>query len=306
MQMQEPNSKNSVYAPYRLQINHGRKLAGGVAQGQWAKTDVFVKPGLHVEDFDHMVANEYIAGGLAQRLGLPVPPHALVTANIIDSQQKEQLLVRFATMDFTGADPDKPNESKGPFPLSDPSLCATQKTDISTGVLLFDIWIANPDRHANNMSYRSHVHPYDVAIFDHGHSLLGHERSHGIGRLESLKDRLGISGGTMTGQNRHVLLDVLPHDTFFARWVERIEQIPDFQIDDLCFTHYEINIEKNERVAISDFLKYRRDKMWHVIGNNGSEFKKVQWSLASSGYFAQVNPMIKQVVAPMVKQEANL
>jgi hypothetical protein len=87
---------------------------------------------------------------------------------------------------------------------------------LAVGVLLFDVLIANPDRHAMNVHLDASRKPYRMSIFDHSHALFGYENGKADERLSALKDSLGISGGTVTGQNRHCLLNAIPNDYFFS------------------------------------------------------------------------------------------
>ncbi|MBL0035370.1 MAG: hypothetical protein IPP26_06280, partial [Flavobacteriales bacterium] len=64
---------------------------------------------------------------------------------------------------------------------------------LATGLLLFDIWVANCDRHVKNFEVDYSTTPVSMNIFDHGHALFGYVGGQGEARLNALMNRLGIS-----------------------------------------------------------------------------------------------------------------
>ncbi|HUB65936.1 MAG TPA: hypothetical protein VL981_00460 [Candidatus Methylacidiphilales bacterium] len=210
------------------------------------------------------VANEYVANILGRFLGLPLPPGALT---------KSDDGLGFASLDF-----DLTGESLPPL---DPGDCYKKMPDQSTGLVMFDIFIANPDRHNQNVCATLRDKPYDMIAFDHGHALFGHDKTQGIKRLEDLRDRLGISGGSATKQNRHCLLDEILDSGFFEKWMIRIKTIPDHLIDASCEDVRDKGlIDFAEAAALKTFLKYRRDNFQTIVMNHKDEFKGIkQWGL---------------------------
>jgi len=133
--------------------------------------------------------------------------------------------------------------------------------------------IANPDRHCGNLSALVHSPTPKLLIFDHSHSLLGYDRAIALNRLAALKDRLGVSGGSVTGENRHCMLDVLKDEIWFSEWIGRIKALPDYAIDDLCTDMRDMGFASDvEAVALRQFLKHRRNRIGELVFNNRNEF----------------------------------
>ncbi|MBN2476463.1 MAG: hypothetical protein JXB62_17750 [Pirellulales bacterium] len=106
-------------------------------------------------DNPYLIANEWIAGSVAQFLGLPVPPFALM-------RKRDRRTVMFASISFEGETTPRDVE---------PSVLWAKHPRLCTGILLFDILIANCDRHAGNIKVDNRIAPKKVHVFDHEHAL---------------------------------------------------------------------------------------------------------------------------------------
>jgi hypothetical protein len=118
------------------------------------------------------------------------------------------------------------------LPPVDADTCVDTLPELSCGLVLFDMLIANNDRHAKNFSVDFLQTPPRMSVFDHSHALFGHASGQGLARLTALRDRLAISGGPVTSGNRHCLLDKIKTDDHFDHWYARIQSIPDHLIKD--------------------------------------------------------------------------
>lgn len=232
-----------------------------------------IKPGatgarlVHVSAFcktndklHHCVANEYIAERIGRFLGLPIPPGA------IGELTKDLKLRGFISLDFslTGE----------VLPPIDPSDCYAKLPDICTGVVMFDILIANGDRHANNLAATLQETPYEMLIFDHSHALFGHIETEALKRLSDLRDRLAVTGGSVTRGNRHCLIDQLKDESLFTKWIERIESLPNHYVDTTCDDLLERDfITHQECSAVVDFLRHRRDEFRKLVKDHQKSFK---------------------------------
>lgn len=214
----------------------------------------------------YAMPNELICAELARFIRLPVPPSGIVRP----SQPGQPLW--FASMDF--------NLTGNSLPPVDLTRCWADLPNLSTGLLLFDILVANCDRHRGNFAVDWGVSPPQMSVFDHSHALFGYQTGQGVTRLADLKTRLGASGGSRTGANRHCLLDVVSTDDYFGEWIERIKALPDFLIDGLCQDAIELGASNSEADAAADFLKYRRDSLSTIIRDHRAEFSSIsQWRL---------------------------
>jgi hypothetical protein len=244
---------------YRL-YNKGKPLKGA-SQGFEALLSGVIKDNVAAP---YCIANEYIAGRIGAFLGLPVPPCGV----FIDGATPKKLW--FGSLDF--------NIDSHTLPPVDTAMCVRDMPSESTGLLLFDILIGNSDRHAENFE----IDPPRMSVFDHSHCLFGTEPTKGEARLTAMKGRLAITGTPPTGGNRHCLLSVLDTGDHFGRWVERINALPDFFIEDVVREVRDVGagITPAEATAAETFLKDRRDNVWEIVKANTDEFKAVMaWPL---------------------------
>lgn len=213
----------------------------------------------------YCVPNEVVCGEIGRYLGLPVPP-----AGVSYPPKGNDLF--YASLDF--------NLTGNTLPPVNVTKCVNALPEESTGVLLFDILIANADRHGRNLSVDFLPKPPRMNVFDHGHALFGSVSGQGVARLAKLRDRLGISAGSRTAGNRHCLLDQVSTDAHFGHWIDRIRQIPDYAIEDLCAELPGLGCAEAEASAAVDFLKYRRVRLSQIIEDNKLEFTGIRsWRL---------------------------
>jgi hypothetical protein len=214
----------------------------------------------------YCVPNELICAEIGRFLCLPVPPEGIIHAPNVTPQDW------FASLDF--------NLTGNALPPVDTAACIAHLPDLSTGLLLFDILIANCDRHRSNFAVDLLAQPAQMNVFDHSHALFGFAAGQGQQRLQDLRDRLAVSGGSHTHGNRHCLLDVINTDQHFGKWLDRIRQLPDFLIEEVCQDAVGLGITNVEALSATDFLKHRRDHLPQIIQASRPEFQAiVQWSL---------------------------
>ena len=106
------------------------------------------------QTFPHVVTNEIVCSRLASALALPCPPGCLTT-----SATRGDLL--FASMDFNLAGENLP-------PARAASVLAQHPID-SAGIVLFDAWVMNYDRHSRNLALDGVSGR--LSMFDHSHAL---------------------------------------------------------------------------------------------------------------------------------------
>lgn len=254
--------------PMPINVFHIAKDLGPVGQGVSDAFRALVPAIVKTNDqIDTCVANEYIANGIGRFLGLPLAPGAIVgispTSNTFG----------YATLQF--------NLTSEALPDIDPPLLVQKLPREATGVVVFDILIANPDRHVGNLSALLHADKPKLLVFDHSHAILGYDRGEAMKRFVELENRLGISGGTITGQNRHCLIDVISDESLFGEWISRVRAIPNFILDDICNEMRDVNfINDAEAVKLRTFLRHRRDRLPELIRDNKGEFNGIkQWGL---------------------------
>jgi hypothetical protein len=243
----------------------GSKIGDGVIESHHASLRSVVK---NNDVLKYCISNEFICAEIGRFIGLPIPPCGIVYAQGYATKHW------FASLNF--------NLTADDLPPIDPQKCAEELPDLSTGLILFDILIANPDRHRKNLSIDFDEKPPRMSIFDHSHALFGHVNGAGVQRLNDLHDRLGISGGTVTGQNRHCLIDKLNTDNFFHKWCGRIISVPNHLIEDACDGTFDLDmITAEEASAAKEFLIHRRNNIRVLVDSHHGEFTGInQWSFS--------------------------
>jgi hypothetical protein len=157
-----------------------------------------------------------------------------------------------------------------------PAECYNQHPRLCTGILLFDILIGNCDRHRGNIKVDNPNKPKRIHVFDHDHALFHVEPDKGCERLEAIKDRLGITGGSVSSQHRHIFLDEANSVPHMEEWCFRIRDIPPWFIEDVCQQVRGVGVRKKEIMKASEFLTERRDTLGPLILANKHEFPRIE------------------------------
>ena len=247
---------------YRINSTIG-PAGGGVTDAVIVEIWAYAK---YNPKYPYNVPNEMIAAGLGSILRLGIPPHGLFR------DPSDSSKVYFGTVDF--------NEDRTKLPpMHLPDLVVKLPFE-SAGLLLFDVLIANPDRHPGNIAGNLSSSPGCIHVFDHGHALFGYQAFGGIARLTELEDRLGITGGSVTQQHRHCLLDLVTEPSHFEEWLSRIEAIPDFYIRELCQEQISFGIAPGEALKMEQFLCHRKRTIRDLVKGNKAEFRGIKdWGL---------------------------
>lgn len=213
----------------------------------------------------YLIPNEWICANIGMFLRLPIPPFALM-------REGPGHKGMFASLKF-GAGDVPPNDA-------DPSICVTKMPDLCSGVLLFDILIANADRHRGNIKVDDPLNPKELDVFDHDRALFGVEPNQGSQRLDRLTDRLGVSAGTQTGETRHCFLDELRTNKYFHKWLQRIATLPDWFLDDICRDIVGLGATREEADSALMFLKHRKRQLARIVQRHREKFTSITpWGL---------------------------
>jgi HipA-like kinase len=193
------------------------------------------------------VANELLCGNLARAVFLPVPPSFLVTKSGVPHH---------VSLDF--------NLAGQSLPPVDPPAVAKAHPELSVGVILFDAWIVNPDRHASNLAYD--LPSGRLSMFDHSHAFY-----HGVaGRqwLEQQTSMLGIGG--------HCLAPAITDLEGARKWSDRIQKVPEFYIADTVAMAVDAGIPTGDKTFCEDFLATRRGRLLDLLHQHRALFPNVQ------------------------------
>jgi hypothetical protein len=197
------------------------------------------------EAFPYNVANELICGQLAQLCGFPVPPGTVV---LDDEGRLAYLGLRFAVK----------NESAAPiiprrFVAKDRALCGK--------MIALDCWIANMDRHRNNVRVLSND-PFTAVFYDHGNALFGWQAGQGVVRLQDCVSQHCIGGDFARELDRigGIVLGV-----------EAISKLPESAIRGVCDLAVSVKaIDRREGDEAFSFLRKRQEELDKLLRDGHS------------------------------------
>lgn len=205
---------------------------------------------------DYVISNEWIAGRIAQWLNLPIPPFILMG-------KKTGKTRMFGSYSF--------EKKQMPCDII-AAVCVKKMPHLCTGILLFDILIANNDRHRGNIKVDSKLDPKAIHIFDHDRCLFGCTPGKGKQRLEEIAPHIGVGAGPASGGNKHVFLPFEHSVECLSDWCNRIRQIPDNYLRDVCDETASMGTKKSERKAVFEFLRDRSTNLGTLLVSHKSSF----------------------------------
>lgn len=199
------------------------------------------------DDHPHAVSNELICGALARMLLLPVPPGFIVERDGTPYH---------VSLDF--------NLTGHALPPANPRRLVTEHPGLACGILLFDSWILNHDRHDENVAYDSGTKR--VQLFDHSHALLPGRFNRDW--LEYNEELLGIGDHCLKGEV--VSLDGM------QEWHDRIMAVPEYYIEAIVDSAVDVGLPRNEAESCKEFLFLRRERLLDLVSDHLQEFPLVQ------------------------------
>lgn len=204
------------------------------------------------------VVNELICADLGRAVKLPVPPSFLVHHG--DGKPYH------VSLNFHLAGEDLPPADAAAVVADHPSLAA--------GIVLFDSWICNGDRHRGNLAYDKVSKR--VTLFDHSHSFL---TGAGKQRLEQAAGQLAIGG--------HCVARELTQVDGFRTWHTRIMAVPDFYIREAVEQTVGVGpMEADIAAFAAEYLLDRRRRLLDLVDANRAHFPKIQeaqWAALKGG-----------------------
>ncbi|MCH8044518.1 MAG: hypothetical protein IID44_12440 [Planctomycetes bacterium] len=209
----------------------------------------------------YRVANELICGEIARYLRLPIPDF---TISFSDQHIESKPL--FSSLNF--------NYDRATFFKVEPEYLVKQLPRVATGILLFDILVANRDRHDKNLIVDNVVSPRQVRIWDHDQALFGIPGD--VETLYNLRDHLGITGDNISGGNRHCMLNAFQTLIHSDEWLYRIWNIPRWFIHDVCKAAVRLGLKRTEATAAKEFLVHRKNELSSIIGRHRHEFRGIK------------------------------
>jgi hypothetical protein len=248
--------------PHIYSVHAWRTPAGGASDTRRVELLGYAK--LNSSGGPVCVVNEYVCGRLGELIGLPVPPGALV-------EGPPGAGPAWVTLSFSDV----------PLPPVDPAEVSRLVPGLATEVVVFDVLIANEDRHAGNLAFFSADRRLEV--FDHSHALLGAGAGAGIGRLDRLRDALVVDG--TGGGNRHCLLDRLTDAMAVKRAIDITQrEVRDLAVRRVCADAEKLGIglAKGEGAMLADRIVSRRERLDVIIRGSLTQFRAIpvaDWGL---------------------------
>ena len=147
---------------------------------------------------------------------------------------------------------------------------------LCTGIVAFDILIANRDRGKWNIKIDNPDNPSLVRVIDHERSLFYAYPDEGEQQLLSRVDRFGITPSTVSDSGRHCLIELVNDSEMLFHWVQRIWSIPHWFITDICQEVRKLSITESECKAVTKFLIERAKGIGDLINKNHDRFPMVK------------------------------
>jgi hypothetical protein len=201
------------------------------------------------------VANDFISSSLGIAAGLPVPPGTLI--GVYGGGYN------YASLAF-GDRGDRPP------PIIPPRFCEERAWE-ACGIIAFDQWIHNTDRHDANIGYIPEV---AVGVFDHDLALMNEAKTSGEA-LSLLADSQD------TPIKFHCLTPHVKDVSHFGEWFDRIGSVTRREIRRAVATSHSAELINAElRDALISFLEYRQTRINSFVEQTRDQYRSVDsWTL---------------------------
>lgn len=221
------------------------------------------------QDEPNVVANELVAFRIGTLLGLPIVPGA---AMFIPPTHRQVGWVSLAyDADVSQATPSV-----------DPARIAAAHPEQAAGTVVFDLLIANHDRHRRNLAYRQKGRKsHRLGLYDHDHALWGNSGLQPHDHLNRTQNRFMLDGHGMSElrRNRHCLLDHLDNRELLDRWCERANRlVSDPALEQICHEAADLpgpGPTKRDADYLCQVLRLRRSTLQQLIDQNLDQFPRI-------------------------------
>jgi hypothetical protein len=216
----------------------GDEVGSGVSHARYCTLGAIAK--FDSQDSEFAVANEFICGRLGLLVGLPIPPGVVIQT---EDGRRAYLALRF------GKKGERP-------PPAIPQQLVEDNPAVAGAVVAFDCWIANSDRHANNLAY-SREGAIPPAVFDHERALLGAKRSEVQERMVRLCSEPVVMG---------CLPPLIRDGSYVLECARRIVRLPSEVIVDTCREAERLaGLDHGTARLAQDVLETRRVSLTSVL-----------------------------------------
>jgi hypothetical protein len=209
----------------------------------------------NTQDRPHAVVNDYVASTLGLAAGLPIPP-----GNLVGLHGGKY---GFVSMAFGERGDEAP-------PVIPPRFCQERPWD-ACGIIAFDQWVNNTDRHDENLAY---IEEIGVAVFDHDLALINHHHPSG--------DAATALAASLDAECKgHILAPFLTDASSFSEWFDRIAGVTRREIRRAVDTCYAVQLVNGElRDALINFIEHRQSRVRSYIERTRLEYTSLsRWTL---------------------------
>jgi hypothetical protein len=230
----------------------------------------------------YAVINELVAYRLGAALGVSVPPGMLlhVPAAQMSPPPPPAVAVEGAAWVSLSFQPLLVSLA----PLTGTALAKIDPS-AAAGVVVFDLLIANTDRHSGNLAVATgpvlppgQAHVARVEVFDHSHAVVHSGNPSVAEYLTNTRDLFVIDGGAVGG-NRQCLLDHIADVGLLRRWTKRARAfVTDGLVDEVCGEASMLGVPAfgaAEASLLAAYLKHRRDHLDDLLVGAKASFPTV-------------------------------
>lgn len=149
-----------------------------------------------------------------------------------------------------------------------PSKCWEKDPELCTGIALFDMLIGNDDRRSDHIAVDNKENPKEFILFDHDCAVASD-------LLDYAKERFKNKLEDFLAEN-HCLISEITTDEYFPDWIGKIQSIPHWFIEDVCFSVRTKGFDKNTAKAATKFLSWRSRHIDSLIKKHRDQFTSIQ------------------------------
>lgn len=220
--------------------------------------EYIIKGPTFVPQHPTVAANEWIAARLAEALGLPVLDHRIVSMR--------------GKLFFASAWMQKPTF----YPAIDAEIFQKcENRDRAYGVVVFDCWLINKDRHGANLVVRNSRNGNHLMILnDHSHLLVS---PLGPFTTKSLARSVAVPPASFICLP--FIRDAITDPAMVRIVLDQIEALPEQFIRDAVHSTPQPLLSLPDQAFYADFLVARRDRLREVMQAGSSVFPKLEGSI---------------------------
>ena len=232
-----------MIARYKL-VSRQERVGTGVMSADYVNVSGVAKSA--TPDHPYAVANELLCGQLGRGLGLPIPPGFVID----DGGQPWHVSLNF-------------NLAGQQLPPADCAAVAQRQPRVAAGIVVFDSWIVNGDRHRGNLAFDRTTDR--VNVFDHSHAF--YAATLGRQHLERFRHQALADSNCLTPH----LADL----SLIDFWLNRLDEIPAFWVEDAVTQAVEVGLPASDEAFCVHYLLERRSTLRGLLRQQKQFFRSV-------------------------------